>query len=254
MTTPGKTENVNSSFFNGYYKDIWRGIFPIKTTIAEIDFIIEDCGLKPGSRVLDLMCGYGRHALELGRRGINVVAVDNLAEYVNEIGDTAKQEKLPVEAVLADVLELKLEQHFDAILCMGNSLQFFDAGEIHNLLSKISSHLKPGGRFYINTWMIMEIAVKQFQNRGWSRIDDLLFLTESEWLLQPSRIETKSIIINKEGDREEKIGIDYIYSLTELGSILNEHNLRLNEVYSVPGKKRFTVGDPRAYIVASKAH
>ena len=61
MPTNIRSENVNNSFFDGYYKDIWRHIFPEKTTQAEVDFIIEEAKLKPGEHVLDIMCGYGRH-------------------------------------------------------------------------------------------------------------------------------------------------------------------------------------------------
>ena len=47
-----KPENVNNSFFDGYYKDIWRQFFPEKTTRAEVDFIVEQANLNPGSDVL----------------------------------------------------------------------------------------------------------------------------------------------------------------------------------------------------------
>ena len=33
-------------------------------------------GLEAGDRMLDLGCGFGRHAFEAGRRGAHVVAVD----------------------------------------------------------------------------------------------------------------------------------------------------------------------------------
>ena len=40
MASPVKTENINSNFFDGYYKEIWKQVFPEKTTLAEVDFII----------------------------------------------------------------------------------------------------------------------------------------------------------------------------------------------------------------------
>ena len=79
-----KTENINNSYFDGYYKNIWRQIFPEKITQAETDFIIEEGGLQNGSYVLDLMSGYGRLAIELARKDIKVTAVDNLKDYSND--------------------------------------------------------------------------------------------------------------------------------------------------------------------------
>src|SRR5687768_11536522 len=147
-----KSENINNSFFDGYYKEIWRHIFPEKTTLAEVDFIISDGKLIPGNSVLDMMCGYGRHSLELARRGLKVTAVDNLPDYINEIREKAGIENLPVESICTDALEMQIDKEYDAVLCMGNSLQFFNEENTLQLLSTISEHLKPGGRLFINTW------------------------------------------------------------------------------------------------------
>jgi 2-polyprenyl-3-methyl-5-hydroxy-6-metoxy-1,4-benzoquinol methylase len=247
-----KSENVNNSFFDGYYKEIWRHIFPEKTTQAEVDFIVEEAKLNAGNHILDIMCGYGRHSLELARKGMKVTAIDNLPDYINEIEKKAAAENLPVESICADVLEMETNREFDAVICMGNSLQFFNEEDTLQLLSNIVAHLKPGGKFFVNTWSIAEIAMKNFKDKGWSRIGELLFLTESKFLFHPTRIETFTMIITDKGDREEKKGIDFIYSISELESMLNKTGFQLKEIYSIPGKKQFTIGEPRAYIVAQK--
>jgi len=247
-----KPENVNNSFFDGYYKDIWRHFFPEKTTKAEVDFIVEEAKLNPGSYVLDLMCGYGRHAIEFAKRKINVTAVDNLPDYINEIREKSRSEELPLQSLCTDVLEMQIDQEYDAVICMGNSLQFFNEADVIRLLSNISEHLKAKGKLFINTWSIAEIAMNSFKEKSWSKIGELLFLTESKFLFHPTRIETNSIIITDTGEKEEKTGIDFIYSISELESIFNKTGFQLKEIYSIPGKKRFTVGEPRAYIVAEK--
>jgi 2-polyprenyl-3-methyl-5-hydroxy-6-metoxy-1,4-benzoquinol methylase len=198
------------------------------------------------------MCGYGRHSLELANRGINVTAVDNLTDYINEIKEKATAKNLTIESTCTDILEMQIDQEFDAVICMGNSLQFFNEEDLTKILSNISAHLKSGGKFFINTWSLAEIAVKNFKDKSWSRIEELLFLTESKFLFHPTRIETVSMVITDKGDREEKKGIDFIYSISELESMLNKTGFKLKEIYSIPGKKQFTVGEPRAYIVAEK--
>jgi 2-polyprenyl-3-methyl-5-hydroxy-6-metoxy-1,4-benzoquinol methylase len=245
-------ENVNNSFFKGHYKNIWRQIFPQKTTLAEVDWIVQEGKLKPGDHVLDIMCGFGRHSLELARREIKVTSVDNLPDYITEIKDKAGSEKLPIKVFCEDVLEMQIDEQYDVVICMGNSLQFFNEEDTMKLLSNISEHLKKGGNFFINTWSIAEIAIKNFKDKYWSRIGDLLFLTECKLLFHPTRIETDSTIITGIGEREEKMGIDFIYSISELESMLNKTGFQLKEIYSIPGKKQFTVGEPRAYIVAEK--
>ena len=78
------------------------------------------------------------------------------------------------------------------------------------------------------------------------------FLTDSKLLFSPTRIETESIIIAPDGPTETKKGIDYIYSLNEMETILVKAGLQLNKVYSIPGRKEFANGEPRAYLVAEK--
>ena len=247
-----KAGNVNNSFFDGYYKDIWRHVFPEKTTMAEVDFIINEGKLNPGDNVLDIMCGYGRHSLELAKKGLNITAVDNLCDYINEIKAKADNEKLQIKTVCEDVLDMEIDKQYNAALCMGNSLQFFNEEETLRLLSNISDHLKQGGKFFINTWSIAEIALKNFKEKSWSRIGEMLFLTDSKLLFHPTRMEINSIIITDAGEREEKSAIDFIYSISEIETMLNKTGFQLNEIYSIPGKKIFSVGEPRAYIVAEK--
>ena len=72
---PATTTNINDSFFDSSYKYDWKKIIPPGLTEAEVDFIIEVASLHPGDHVLDLMCGYGRHAIELASRDIKVKAL-----------------------------------------------------------------------------------------------------------------------------------------------------------------------------------
>jgi hypothetical protein len=120
------------------------------------------------------------------------------------------------------------------------------------LLTNIAKHLKPGGHLLINSWSIAEIVFKNFKDKSWSRIGDVKFLADSKILFLPTRMETESTTIFADGTTEVKTGVDYIYSVSEIERMLKEAGLVLNEIYSIPGKKKFAVGEPRAYILAAK--
>lgn len=252
MSQIQKAENINNSYFNGFYKDIWRSVIPNELTVKEIDFMLEYFKLKPGCKVLDIMCGYGRHAIGLARKGIMVTALDNLEDYITEIKLAGQKDNLPITAVCKDVLQFRTEDKFDLAICMGNSLNFFDSEELEILLSMISSQLKPGGSFLINTWSLAEIVTRNFQEKSSSKQGDLTFLAECKFLFHPSRIEIDSIITAPDGTTETKKAIDYIFSVNEMENILKLSGLVLKENYSIPGRKKFSIGDARAYIVAEK--
>ena len=247
-----RTENINDSYFDGYYKDIWRAIIPEALTKAEVDFLVNTAELKTESKVLDLMCGYGRHALSLARSGINVTAVDNLVDYINEIKTISEKENLPIAAFCDDVIQFCSDDKYDLTVCMGNSVSFFNKKDSEKLFSRISSNLKQGGKFVFSSWMIAEIAITQFKAKAWTYVGEIKFLSDSKYLFHPSRIEAESIFIAPDGTTEKKIGIDYIYSLDETEAMLNKSGLVISEMWSIPGKKKFTLGEPRIYIVATK--
>jgi 2-polyprenyl-3-methyl-5-hydroxy-6-metoxy-1,4-benzoquinol methylase len=244
--------NINDTYFDGHYKQIWKSIIPDELTVKETDFMTQYFKLKPESRVLDLMCGYGRHSLALAEKGIEVTAVDNLPDYINEVRNNAEAENLSVHPVLEDVILYEPEGNFDLTICMGNSLQFFDKADVMQLLKKVSNHLNPNGYFLINTWSIMEIVVKSFREKAWSMAGDLKFLVDSKFLFSPNRIETEHQIIAPDGTTEVKQSIDYIWSLNEIETMLADCGMKMTEVFSIPGRKKFTLGEPRAYIVAQK--
>ena len=244
--------NINNIFFEGSYKHAWKGIIPAGLTEAEVDFIQEIASLKNGGKVLDIMCGYGRHALELGRRGTKVVAIDNLQPYIDEIESKAAEQNLPVKAMQQDVLFAKLDDVYDAAICMGNSFAFFDKADAVAILKNISNHLKPDGILIINSWMIAEVAIKHFKEKDWHYAGDYKCMLEYKYCLHPSRIESEQTIISPDGTVEIVKGIDYIFTLDELEIMFNEAGLKTKDVFSTPRKRKFVMGDGRVYIVATK--
>ncbi|RZK78572.1 MAG: class I SAM-dependent methyltransferase [Pedobacter sp.] len=242
--------NPNDIYFDGMYKDIWRTLIPEDFTIRETEFLMKHFELGPTSQVLDLMCGYGRHSLALARKGVNLHSIDNLKEYTEEITKIAQAEDLPVHVVNANVLDHKFSQQFDLAICMGNSLNFFSGNDVRRLVESLP--LKSGAALVINTWSLLEIACKEFVSKSWTEVDGVKFLSDSVFKFHPTRIETNTIMIDSASNVENKLAIDYLFSINELEEIFRESSFTLKGVYSVPAKRVFAFGDPRAYLIATK--
>jgi SAM-dependent methyltransferase len=243
---------LNDHFFDGQYREVWRRTIPAGLTEAEVDFILDVVAPPAGAPMLDLLCGYGRHALELARRGHAVTAVDNSAPYVEEIRTAAAAGSLPVTAVYAPVQDWIPDRAYGAVICMGNSFAFFDAAGTKTLVQKIAAALAPGGCLVINTWMIAEIALHHFKPREWHQLEGFKYLIANQYHLRPARISSEHTIIDAQGKVETLLGVDYIFSLAELETLLEDAGLDLEAVYSTPRKRPFQLGDGRAYIVARR--
>jgi len=245
--------NINDKFFDSTYKHAWKKTIPPALTLAEVDFIIDVAGLSPGAHVLDLMCGYGRHALELGKRGIKVTAVDNLQDYVSEVNAKAAEENLPVKAICSNALDFEFNDMYDAVICMGNSFAFFNQDDSVSLLKKIEAHLQNRGFFIVNSWMVAEIILKHFQGQTWHYAGDYKCVLEYRYLINPSRIESKQTIISPDGTIEMLNGIDYVFTFDQLESMFAQAGLTTIKIYSTPRKKEFVLGDLSSYIVIGRA-
>ena len=243
----------NSTLFKGLYKEVWRKMMPEGLSKAEVDFIEEISSLKPGDHLVDIMCGYGRHAIELARRGYRVTAVDNSAEYLKEIDTASATENLSIVTRQEDVFTISFPQNeYTAAVCMGNYFSSFDAENASIVLSKIAASLKQGGTFIINSWMIAEMAIRDFQQKTWLYVDEYKYLLDNNYLLNPARMETDHIIITPDGHTEVLKGIDYIFTFSELEALLKAAGFAIKEIYSTPRKRKYQFGDKIAYIVSEK--
>jgi SAM-dependent methyltransferase len=244
--------NINDNFFRGAYKEVWRQTIPNGLTEAEADFIEDVAGLKKNDRVLDLMCGYGRHSIELARRGYKLTSIDIEPDYIKEIREKSDAEKLDIDAISASVTNELPDKEFDAVICMGNSIAFFPANELENLFSALASKMKPEGKLILNSWMIAEIAIRHFKEKEWHELKDFRYLISNKYFLDPARIESTHIFSDIAGKEEKINAVDYIFTTGELQNVLKKAGFSLENVFSTPRKKIFAIGDGRAYLVASR--
>jgi SAM-dependent methyltransferase len=104
---------------------------------GEADFI---GSLQPAS-VLDAGCGMGRVAIELVRRGIDVVGVDlddDLLEY-------ARRSEPSIRWVHADLATVDLGRRFDVVAMPGNVMIFCRPSDRGRIICNASAHLEEDG-------------------------------------------------------------------------------------------------------------
>jgi SAM-dependent methyltransferase len=115
---------------------------------GEADYV---AALLPTGSVLDAGCGTGRVAVELARRGYDVVGVDSDASML----DVARQHDLPW--VLDDLATLDLGRAFDLVVCAGNVMVFLAPGTEGAVVERLAAHLAPGG-LLVSGWRTDRLA------------------------------------------------------------------------------------------------
>lgn len=104
---------------------------------GEADFVMT---LRPHT-VLDAGCGSGRVAVELARRGVDVVGADADPSMIA----AARRRGPEITWVVSDLAELDLGRSFDVVVMAGNVPLFTPAGTQPALVAGCRRHVGPGG-------------------------------------------------------------------------------------------------------------
>ena len=129
-----------------------------KGTVQEIAFLWDALALEPGSRVLDLGCGPGRHSIELASRGVEVVGVDISATFVEVAtklaGPDSRASFLRADARVLPFDHEMLAPGFDAAICLcqgGFGLMDHLSHDLE-ILAGLAGALRPGGSFALSAF------------------------------------------------------------------------------------------------------
>ncbi len=220
---------------------------------TEVDFIEESLGLDKGAMVLDLACGTGRHAIELTRRGYQVVGFDLSLAMLAKAADEAQDRNQKLNFVQGDMREMTFDGTFDGVYCWSTSFGFFEEEKNAAVIENVRRALKPGGQVLLDV-VNRDFVAQQCPSLVWFEGDGCVCMDDMtiDWIT--SRMKVKRTMMMDDGRSRE---IEYsirLYALHELGKLLHEHGFRVAQVsgrVATPGVF-FGANSPRTLILAEK--
>lgn len=220
---------------------------------GEVDFIEDSLGVAKGGTMLDLACGTGRHAIELARRGYQVVGLDLSLAMLARAGEEAQERDQKINFVQGDMREMTFENTFDGVYCWNTSFGFFEEEKNALVCGKVHKSLRAGGQFLIDV-VNRDFVIQQSPSLVWFEGDGCICMDEMSMDWITSRMKVKRTMMLDDGRTKE---IEYsirVYSLHELGKLLHDQGFRVAEVSgrtATPGVF-FGSASPRVLILAEK--
>lgn len=223
-----------------------------QATQFEANFVMESLGVEAGAQILDVGCGYGRHAMELAARGYHLVGLDSSLPLLLRGADEAQRRGLTINFVHGDMRDMTFESQFDGAYCLFSSFGYFDDETNKRTAQNIAKALKPGARFVVEV-LNRDYLVADLPSRVWWEGDGCVVLEEVEFNYFSSRIvSNRSVVFDDGRQLEHEISLRS-FSLHELGKFLHAVGFRVLEISgSMSTRGRFFGAHSRDIVVVAE--
>ncbi len=221
-------------------------------TRREVEFITRELGLGPADQVLDLACGYGRHALEISAGVAGIVGVDRTAAFIERARQLADERGLGnARFEVADMRALDYSAEFDAAYNYFTSWGYYDEQANFDVLRRVARALKPGGRFLME--MIgRDSLMRRYRARSWEQADeDTIVLMENHFDVATG-LQHNTRTYLRPGAAPEVIEIrHYIPAPDHLARLLREAGFAETRIVSAPDGGEPTIDSFRIAVIGT---
>lgn len=234
-------------WINGYFKtSFYRKSFDFRLetarTIQEVEGIIKLLQPWLGAHILDWCGGWGRHAIELVKRGFKVTLLDFAPNHISMAKGFAKKAGVELKCITADFRETPPEIQADfAINIFTAGLGYLTEEDDLQALSSLHVALKPGGKLLVDTINLFWL-VANYEPRGYHPSEDRTrqVIDKRKFDFWTNRNHSRTIYDEVGRNRREQTSDLRIYSAAELAAVLRRAGFEPLELYGGFDGREFT--------------
>ena len=221
----------SNNFFEDGSPFLNHPLLTAERTAVEVDFIESRFDLSANNRLLDIGCGFGRHSIELGRRGYTVTGLDPSATMI-----AAAQERAEAAGVSVDFQEAHGQQFiaaepFDAAICLFTSLgQMGSDGDNGGLIQRAHDALNAGGLFIIEVPQ-RKTAVSQLRPSDKFGDGERYTAVSRHYTAADCNVTEKFTLVTPESTRNYTLRYR-LYSRPELQTLLTDAGFTIQAAFS----------------------
>lgn len=264
MSAKPKKESWETLFDEKYLNTYIDTVTP-ELTAQQIPFLLEQLQIKKGDEILDLACGYGRHTIELARRGYKATGFDFSKHFIALAKKEAREQNVSADFIQGDMRSLPFVNQFDVIINMFTSFGYFDdENDNARVLGQVSRALRPDGKFLIdlnNPMFTLAPMIRDGKlDKKTGLLTRVLTVKLSNGLTVSNKFdfnpETMRWTINRtweeEGKRKRYQMPIRLFHLPELKHLMEENALRVERVWGNFQGIPYGFETPRMIVLAKK--
>lgn len=219
-------------------------------TTAEVEFLVRELELQNKHAILDLACGFGRHANALAGLGYSLTGIDITPGFLEIARRHAAEKQLSVTYLQGDMRRINFTDKFDRILLLFTSFGYFEDNENLLVLQNVERALKPGGFLVFDTHN-RDVFLSGMQPLYLTEIGDDIMLDRLSFDTRTGRWYNHRIVF-RDGVRKDKPFCVRLYNPHEISDLLRQAGLEVHQMYAGFDAQDFSSESRRMVIIARK--
>ena len=221
--------DFNAVFDVDDYMCFYRDLLNDQASEADVAALVKLLPLDSPMTILDLACGFGRHANRLAALGHSVTGVDFMPGFLEIARDDAARMGVRVEYLQEDMRQIGFTEAFDRVLILFGTFGFFDDDDNLQVVRNVARALKPGGLLAFDT-NNRDVVLKSLPPFNFIEKDDNLMVRYSSFDMLTGRWNSQRIVM-RDGVKKLKPSSRRLYNATEIRDLLKSGGLNLQRIY-----------------------
>ncbi|GAA0353978.1 class I SAM-dependent DNA methyltransferase [Bacillus horti] len=185
--------------------------------------------------ILDLGCGTGTLTVELGKKGFQLIGLDNSADMLVLASEKSRDARVPIQWLEQDMREIELVEKVDTIVCFCDSLNYITSEEdVQAVFQSVSANLKEEGYFIFDVHSLFKMR-EIFGDHTFASAEDKTsliwqcFWEEEEYLIEHQLTffhQTEELLY----ERFDETHVQKAYEIEDLCTWLSEAGFKIASI------------------------